>query len=207
MIYSTTELMDTELKYFKVFVEKNNYPNWVIREIFIQVKINNDSNSSPLSIETVEVPTNENETVTKNHMLLLPYQGDKGISFTKLLKRNLDKHLSNNVKMQITFTGQKLSTQFHVKERTKFEHKHDVIYFGKFPEKNCTDSYVRESATRISEQIIDHGGGDKKSHLFRYAVVNEHRNASYDDFKIIGSGSRNKTFKRKVAEALLIKEL
>ena len=43
--------------------------------------------------------------------------------------------------------------------------------------------------------------------LFRHAVVNEHRNASYDDFKIIGSGFRNNTFIRKVAKALLIKEL
>ena len=40
-----------------------------------------------------------------------------------------------------------------------------------------------------------------------YTVVNEHRNANYDGFKIIGSGFRNNAFKRKVDEALLIKEL
>ena len=90
---------------------------------------------------------------------------------------------------------------------TKFEHKHDVIYLGKCPEQNCTDNYLGESARRVSEGIIDHGGRDKKLHLFWHAVVNEHRNASYDDFKTIGSGFRNHTFKRKVAEALLIKEL
>ena len=140
-------------------------------------------------------------------MLLLPYHGDKGIGLTKLLKRNLDKHLPNNVKTQVTFTGQKFSTQFNVEDRTKFEHKHDVIFFGKCPEKNCTNNYLGESARRISERIIDQGGRDQKSYLFRHAVVNEHRNASYDDFKLIGSGFRNNTFKRKVAEALLIKEL
>ena len=90
---------------------------------------------------------------------------------------------------------------------TKFEHKHDVIYLGKCPEQNCTDNYLGESARRVSEGIIDHGGRDKKSHLFLHAVVNDHCNASYDDFKTIGSGFRNHTFKRKVAEALLIKEL
>ena len=84
--------------------------------------------------------------------------------------------------------------------------KHGVIYFGKCPEQNCIDNYLGESARRISEWIIDHGSRDQKSHLFRHAVVNEHRNASYDDCKIIGSGFRNKTFKRKVAGALLIKE-
>ena len=157
--------------------------------------------------ETIEVPANENETVTKKHMLLLPYQGDKGIGLTKLLKRNLNKHLLNNVKMQVTFTGQKLSTQFNVKDRTKFENKHGVIYFRKCPEQHYSDNYLGESARRVSEQITDHSRTGQKSHLFRHAIVNEHRNASYDDFKIIESGFRSNTFKRKVAEALLINQL
>ena len=140
-------------------------------------------------------------------MLLLPYQGDIGIGLTKSLKRNLDKHLPNNVKTQVTFTCQKLITQFNVKDRTKFEHKHYVIYFRTCPEQNCSDNYLGESARRISERIIGHGGRDKKSHLFQHAVVNEHRSASYGDFKIIGNGFRNNTFKRKFAEAILIKEL
>ena len=51
-------------------------------------------------------------------MLFLPYQGDKEIGLTKSLKINLNKYLPNNVKTQVTFTGQKLSTQFNVKDRT-----------------------------------------------------------------------------------------
>ena len=140
-------------------------------------------------------------------MFLLPYQGDKSIDLSKSLKRNLNKHLPNYVKTQTTFTCQKLSTQFNIKGKTKFEQKHDVIYFGKCPERNCTNNYLGESARGISEQIIDHGGRDQKSYLFRQCVVNDHLNASYDDFKIIGSCLRNNTFKTKVAEALLTKEL
>ena len=83
----------------------------------------------------------------------------------------------------------------------------DVIYFGKCPEENCVDNYLGECARRISERIIDHGGRDQKSHLLKQAVVNNHQNSSYVDFKIIKSGFRNNTFKRRVAEALLIKEL
>ena len=60
-------------------------------------------------------------------MFLLPYQGDKSIDLSKSLKRNLNKHLPNYVKTQTTFTCQKLSTQFNIKGKTKFEHKHDVI--------------------------------------------------------------------------------
>ena len=76
--------------------------------------------------------------------------------------------------------------------------KHDVIYFCKCPEHNCTDNYFDESARRIFERIINHDGRDQKSHLFRHAVINnDHGNPSYDDFKIVGSGFRNNTFKRK----------
>ena len=74
MIRSTTELLDTEINYLeKVFVEKNNYPKWVIKQIFTQVKFINGTSLSPPIIETIEVPANENETVKKKHMLLLPY--------------------------------------------------------------------------------------------------------------------------------------
>ena len=51
MIFSTTKLLHTELKYLeKVFVEKKNYPKWVIRQVFTQVKFINDSNLSPPTI-------------------------------------------------------------------------------------------------------------------------------------------------------------
>ena len=89
--------------------------------------------------------------LTKKHMLLLPYLGDIGIGLTKSFKRNLNKHLSSNIKTQVTFTGQKLSTQFNVKDRTKFEHKHDVIYFVKCP-------IILVNLLGESEAIVDHGG-------------------------------------------------
>ena len=66
MIFSTTELLDTEVKYLeKAFVEKNNYRKWVIRQIFTQVKFINGSNVSLPTIQTIEVPANENEIVAK----------------------------------------------------------------------------------------------------------------------------------------------
>ena len=70
MICLTTELLDTELKHLqKVYVEKNNYPKWVIRQVITQGKFINDSNLSPPTIETIEVLAHENETATKKYML------------------------------------------------------------------------------------------------------------------------------------------
>ena len=84
-------------------------------------------------------------------MEMKPYQEDEDISLT-IFFFLINKHLPSNVKMQVTFTGQNLT------DRTKFEHKHYDIYFGKFPEKNCADNCLADSASRISERIIDHGG-------------------------------------------------
>ena len=73
MIWSTIELLETELKYFeKVFVEKKNYPKWVIRQIFTQVKFINGSNLSLPTIETMQVPTNRNATVAKSICYFYP---------------------------------------------------------------------------------------------------------------------------------------
>ena len=82
-------------------------------------------------------------------------------------------------KTQFTFTDKKLNTQFNVKDMTKYEHKNDVVYFGKCPEQNCTDNYLGESAGRISEHIIDHS----RSYLFSY---------------VIRSGFRKYTFKKRL---------
>ena len=53
-----------------------------------KLKFINGSNLSPPTFESVTVPANENEILTKKHMLLLSYQGDKGIDLTRSLKIN-----------------------------------------------------------------------------------------------------------------------
>ena len=62
------------------------------------------------------------------------------------MKRNLKKILPNNVKPQITYTGRKLRSLFHMKHQTIFDHKHDVIYHGKCPAENCLGNYIGEAA-------------------------------------------------------------
>ena len=97
--------MNTEQTSKNIFTQKNNYPKWVIRQIFTQVKFINDSNLSP--------PT-------------------------------------------ITFLSE-----------------------------------YRSQWQRLKIPSFQ-------------TCFNYHRNASYDDFEIIGSGFRNNTFKRKVAEARFV---
>ena len=140
-------------------------------------------------------------------MLLLPYQGKKGLHLTKSLKRNLKSLLTSTVKANIGFTGKKLSTCFQIKEQTKFEHKYDIIYFATCPEDNCSENYIEESGRRISEKIIDNNGRDKKSQIFKHSSEKCRQHFPTNSFKIIGNRFKNNSLKRRVSEALLIKQI
>ena len=115
------------------------------------------------------------ESKDKSHLLLLPYQGEKGLQLTKSLKRNLKILLSSTVKSNTGFTAKKLSTCFQIKDQKKFEHKHDIFYLATCPEDNCSENYIGESGHRISEIIIDHGGRDKKLHIFKHSSEKCHQ--------------------------------
>ena len=170
-----------------------------VAEEHINRNYNNDlKNSIEVSI-TLE---NENE---KRHLLTNPYQGEKRDYLIKSMKRNLKKILPNNVKPQITYTGRKLGSLFQIKDQTI--HKHDVIYHGKCPAENCVDDYIGETARRVNKRIVDHAGRDINSHLLKHSIDSEHKPLEAVDYKIIATGYRNNTMKRKLSEALFIKKL
>ena len=72
------------------------------------------------------------------------------------------------MKPQITYTGKKLGSLFQTKVQTIFQHKHDVIYHGKFPVENCVDNYIGETARRVNERTVDHTGRDTMPHLLKH---------------------------------------
>ena len=74
--------------------------------------------------------------------------------------------------MQVSFSGKKLSSCFNFKDKTKFEHRHDVIYLGTCPKTMCNDNYIGEAKQWIFEKVKDHNGRDIKSHLLAHALEN-----------------------------------
>ena len=104
-------------------------------------------------------------------------------------------------------TGKKLSTCFNIKDQTKSEHQHGIIYHGKCPKVDYIDNYIGKALRRVSERIIDHNGRDKNSHLFRHSVEHNHKNAERQNFKILGKGYRNNAIKLKFSQALYCREL
>ena len=85
------------------------------------------------------------------------------------MKKQLKRSILSNVKTWITYEGTKLSTQFPLKDRTKFEQRYNVVYFSVCPNVSCNETYVGETYMRIKEDIMNHNKRDKSSHVLKHA--------------------------------------
>ena len=132
---------------------KNNFHIWVVKKILKKEKEKTDNRNNADKNRHIIQTDVKFESKDKSHLLLLPYQGEKGLHLTKSLKRNLKSLLPSTVKTNIDFIGKKLSTYFQIKDRTNFEHKHDINYLATCIEDNCSESYIGESGCRISERV------------------------------------------------------
>ena len=74
------------------------------------------------------------------------------------------------------------------------------------PNKTCRENYIGESDRRVSEHRIGHNVRDLKSHILRHSVESGHAKISSEDLKIIVKNFNKNSWKRKIAESLLIKE-
>ena len=80
------------------------------------------------------------------------------------------------------YTGTKLGSNFQIKDKTKFDHKHDLVYYVKCPE--CQEDYIGEIGRRLYERICDHSGKDSNSLMLKNYLENNHKQVSFEDFRI-----------------------
>ena len=95
---------------------------------------------------------------------------------------------------------------FQNEDKTKDQHKRDLVYYSKCPELTSNEDYLGETGRTVIERSADHCGKDKQSHQLRYALNNNHKTVDLKDFKIIDSTYHNNRFKRKISEALSVKQ-
>ena len=107
----------------------------------------------------------------------------------------------------VSYTGKELGTCFNVKDKMVFNHKHDTVYYAKCPEESCPHDYVGESGRRVLERVKHRNGRDISSHIFKHFIAADHQFVSCDDLRIVGRNYHNYKRARKIAEALLIKNL
>ena len=110
-ICSNENLCEDELNDLRnVFIKVNDYPPKLVNSM---IKIELEKNSS----DQQEVTTN---ATSKQIPLVLPYAGKRGNNIMGKMRRQLNKHLKDDVKVMITYQGTKLSSRFQVKDQTKF---------------------------------------------------------------------------------------
>ena len=151
--------MKEELEHIRtVFHHRNNYPLSVINKVIDDAK------------KVVSTDENDSSSNYKIHHLVLPYQGDKGSNLLKSMKRYVSKLLPEHTKSEITFTGKKLNSCFSIKDKTSFEHQHDLIYYINCTKPSCRGNCVGETGRRIIERIKDHSGRDHTSHMVKHSI-------------------------------------
>ena len=107
------------------------------------------------------------------------------------------------MKTYITYEDSKLSTQFPAKDRTKFEHRHNIVYFSRCPNVTCNETYVGETDKKIKERKMDHNKRHKSSHLLKHARESQHTHVWKDDFKILNGNYKSSVKKRSVKRYIL----
>ena len=125
--------------------------------------------SQPLEVEAVETKNHDTE---QKIQLLFPYSRKEGHQSLSKMKKRLKRTLPDDIKTTISYKSMKLSTKFPVKNKTDFQHKHNVVYYGKCPSEGCKDDYVRETKRRIVQRIKDHNSKQNSSHFLKHAREN-----------------------------------
>ena len=215
LIYSTGNFRNRELKHIdKFFYENNGYTKYVINQVLQEIfeehnkaTSGTDNSNNSFNDDNIFSMNNDLATLEKHPLLVISYQGKNGDHVLKSFKKGMRKMLPNKLKPHIVFTGGKVGRSFQIKDKTEIKHNHDITYYKECPEKQCNENYIGEPGRRISESIIDHTARDSKSYVHKHCIGTGHISPDINDVIIIGSNFRKNVFKRKIAEALLIKQL
>ena len=190
-ICSTGEYLKEELGHIRtVFHYRNNYPLWVINKVIDDAK------------KIVSTDENDSSSNDKIHCLILPYQGDKCSNLSKSMKRYVSKLLPEHTKLEITFASKKRNLCFSIKDKTSFEHQHDLICYINCTERSCLGNYVGETGRRIIERIKDLCGRDHASYMVKHNIETSYTAVNTANFKITDMNFSNNKRKRKIAEFL-----
>ena len=195
-ISSTEAILKIELTHLKkVFTEYNNYPIKFIENI-IQNEINKTKTRES---GIIELPSTKPEIVN----LSLPYAGQKGEQIIKKMKNAIKK--STTSKIRVIYNTKKLSSKFQIKDQTRPEHQHNIVYHVRCLETTCESHYIGQTKCRLQKRALQHNKTDKHSHLPKHANNVKHNRVWLNDFKVLGRNYKTK-FKRKISESLFIKE-
>jgi hypothetical protein len=132
---------------------------------------------------------------------MLPYKGVVGHAVAKSLQRTVNSIMNDETK--VIYSSTRLGRMFNIKDRTLKCHKHNIVYEVTCPE--CSATYIGETARRLSVRAEEHKS-NQTSNVCLHSNNTGHKPVSLDDFSIIARNNSASTYKRRIIEALAIKE-
>ena len=87
------------------------------------------------------------------YSLILSYGGPKGSTITKTMNNSLKRILPDNVKTRVTNKGRKLGIKSQIKDETKDQHKHVLVYYSKCTEPTCNEDYLNRSIILLLKMV------------------------------------------------------
>ena len=168
--------------------------------------MNNNNNDNSNTNNENSFTNDNNSQISKNQssFITLPYKGQQGEKVLNSFKTTLHRSLPNNIETKVVHTRTKLGSNFQLQDKTKFDHKHDLVYYVKCPE--YQEEYIGEIGRSLHERICDHSRKESKSNMLKHFMENDHKQVSFEDLHILRNGCITSKFKRKISKALFIKE-
>ena len=181
-IFLTKKPLQNELKQIEEeFIKINGYPKWLFDQV-------NENCKVPRNPDYDNNVTANNESISTTHRLILPYKDEQGQKIIKSFNNYVKRLLPQNHTAQHVYKSRKLGSIFDIKDKTKLEHKHDLIYLVKCPERTCSETYLGETARALNERIMEHAGKDNKLNMLKHTIQSRHPSVSPKDFRILQKG-------------------
>ena len=107
---------------------------------------------------------------------------------------------------RIIYRSAKLQNLFSVKDKTKFKHRHGVVYSVTCLKNNCNATYIGETARRISVRTKEHAKSET-FHVARHSGALLHDPVTVDNFNVIAHNFSSNTHRKEILEVLIVKNL
>ena len=108
--------------------------------------------------------------IAKKYFLLLPYNGKRADKIIKLMNKTKINILRETVITQSANTRRKLSTCFQIKDKSKFDHWHNLGYHAKCHSEFCDKNCIVECGSCIAERVKNRNERDYKSHILKHSL-------------------------------------
>jgi hypothetical protein len=210
LVSSTEVALEAELKHLKnAFCNLNDYPIALVDAMITKerTQFRADQQKHQETLETTdETPGKDGEV---RLALNLPYAGATGEKIVKKMQKYIKNTVNKDqdkVSVSTMYRSKRLSTKFNIKDKTKLEHMHNVVYHVNCPNKKCKSHYGGQTKCRMEKRGNQHREKDKKSHVYQHTIMTKHKRVSIKDFKILGQGYRS-DFRRRISESLFVKKL